>query len=193
MVDICRLISTSGSLVLVCGRCCCALRRASNLYQARGRPHRRRLGRIRCRSDGRIVDLSLPRVSLAGEPLDSAIQCARNFLFRSHRRLRWRRHNCLFSSLSKRWATFCRSCNSGLWCGPHGDRWHFIFPRTSILAACPGDHAGDYWITFAAALRLWKQCLHLRLRHTVCRYSGCMSLVFKPSIKNRQHDQGEKC
>ena len=85
-----KLNFVHGSLILVRSCRSCPLRHASNLYQASGGPHRRRLGRIHCRSDGRIVDLSLPRVPLAGEPLESAIQRAGNFLFRSHWRLRWR-------------------------------------------------------------------------------------------------------
>ncbi|SRR6266480_1764932 len=101
----------------------------------------------------RIVNLSVPRVSLAGEPLGSTIQRSRNFLFRSHWRLCWRRHNCLFSTLSKRWAAFSRSRNSGLWCGTHGDRGHPVFPRTSILAAYLGDHTRDYWVAFVAPLK----------------------------------------
>ncbi len=130
------------SLVLVrrCRRY--SLRRASNLYQARGGPHWRRLGRIRCRGDGRIVNLSLPRVSLAGEPLEPAIDCARNFLFGSHRRLRWRRHNCPFSSLSKRRAAFSRSRNSGLWCGTHGCCRDFV----SFTKRYPGsDWSASVW------------------------------------------------
>jgi len=108
---------------------------ASNLYQARGGPHRGRLGRIRCRSDGRIVDLSLSRVSLVGEPLESAIQCAGNFLFRSYRHLRRRGHDRIFSPLSKRRAAFFCAGDFGRWRSDHGHRRNVIFPRTAVLAA----------------------------------------------------------
>ncbi len=149
-----------------------SLRRASNLYQARGRPHRRRLGRIRCRGDGRIVNLSLPCVSLAGEPLESAIQCVRNFLFRSHRSLCRSGHDSVLSAFSTRWSAVGRSGYFSRRRGHHGRRWYFIFPRSSVLAAYARDRAGDYWITFVAALRLCKQFLGLPLCRTVCRNSG---------------------
>ena len=68
-----------------------------------------------------------------------------------------------FLAFPKRRAAFSRPSHS---CGrrrDHGRRRHLIFPRTSIVAACPRDHAGDCWITFVAALRLWQQRIHLRL------------------------------
>src|SRR5262249_21822233 len=68
-----RLDFSCGSLVLVCGRCCCALRRAPNLYPARCRAHRRRTGRFCCRSECCIVDSSVSLVSLAQQTLDSKI------------------------------------------------------------------------------------------------------------------------
>ena len=139
-------------MVLVCSRRRYSLRRASNLYQARGGPHRRRLGRIRCRSDGRIVDLSLPRVSLGGEPLESAIQCARNFLFRSHRHLRGRGHNCLFSSLSKRRAALRCSGHFSSRRGNHGHRGYFVFPGSPIVAAVTWYHARNRRIVFVAEM-----------------------------------------
>jgi len=129
-----------------------SLRGASNLYQACGGPHRRRLGRIRCRSHGRIVDLSLPRVSLAGEPLESAIQCPRDFLFCSHGRVRRRGDNCVFSSFPKRRAAISRPSHS---CGgrcDHGNRWHLVFPRTTIVAAVTWHHVRDRWISFVAEI-----------------------------------------
>jgi len=44
-----------------------------------------------------------------------------------------------------------------------GDDVDVAFARSTIVAACPGDHAGDYWITFVAALGLWEECLYLRV------------------------------
>jgi hypothetical protein len=81
-----------------------------------------------------IVNLSLSRVSLAGEPLESTIECAGNFLFRSYRRLRGRGHNHILPSLSKRWATLGRAGHSRGWRCHHDDRGGFIFPGTSLVA-----------------------------------------------------------
>jgi hypothetical protein len=58
-------------------------------------------GRICRRSHGRIVDLSLSRVSLVGEPLESAIQWQGNSLFCSHRNKRRRMNDRLFPFVSK--------------------------------------------------------------------------------------------
>ena len=60
-----------GSLVLVRGRCCCALWRASNLHPNGGRSHWRRPRRLCSRSDRGIVDLGLSCIPLDSEPLGS--------------------------------------------------------------------------------------------------------------------------
>ena len=147
-----------GSLVLVrsCRRY--SLRRASNLYQARGEPHRRRLGRIRCRSHGRIVDLSLSRVSLVGQPMELAIQCPRNFLFRSHGRVRRRGDNCFLSSLPERRAAISRPSHSCGWCSDHGDRRNPVLPGAGIVAAAAWHHARDRRSVFAAQIRVRTNC-----------------------------------
>src|SRR5437762_9237237 len=90
-----------GSLVLVCGRCCCALRRSPNLYSSCGRAHRRGARRFCCRSQCRIVDSYLSCISLAQQRLESEIQRGRVQLFTSHGNLCWCWHDRVLSSFSK--------------------------------------------------------------------------------------------
>ena len=49
--------------------------------------------------------------------------------------LRRRRHDCVFSSLSKRWSAFRRSSHFSGWRRDYGHRGHLVFPRNSFLAA----------------------------------------------------------
>jgi hypothetical protein len=106
-------------------------------------PHRRRLGRIRCRGHGCIIDLNLSRVSLVGEPLESAIQRAGNFLFHSHGRVRGRGHDCVFSSLPERRAVVSGPSHS---CGrrsDHGHRGDSVLPGAGIVAAAHRNCSRD--------------------------------------------------
>src|SRR6266436_8961812 len=79
-----------GFLVLVCSYRGGSLWRTSNLHPNGGRSHRRRSRWICCRSDSRIFDLTLSRISLANKPVGPKIDWRRNFLLRSDRGLRWR-------------------------------------------------------------------------------------------------------
>jgi hypothetical protein len=100
-------------------------------------------GRICRRSHGRIVDLSLSRVSLVGEPLESAIQWQGNSLFCSHRNKRRRMNDRLFPFVSKGRSAIRRTRHSGWRRGDHGDRGYFVFSRSAVVAAAPWRHARD--------------------------------------------------
>jgi len=69
---------------------------------------------FRRRSERCSIDLTLPWLSLFDEPLESAIQSLRNFLFHSYRPLCRRRHNRVLPSLSTRRSTFSCSSDFGL-------------------------------------------------------------------------------
>lgn len=177
-------------MVLVRGRCCCALWRAPNLHSNGGGSHRRGLGRIRCRSDSRIDDLTLPRVPLAGEPLESAIQRARSFLFRSYWNLRRRWDNCILPSFSKRRSAFFCSSDLGRRRRHHGHRRDSILPRAAIVATVGRCGIRDRRFVPAATLT--------RQKHRCCFFSlfrrcgGRFLFALKPGVENRQNHQGQK-
>ena len=170
-----------------------SLRRTSNLYQARGGPHRRRFGRIRCRSHRRIVDPNLSRVSLVGEPLESAIQCARNFLFCSHRRLRWCGHNCILPTFSERRTALVCSSHFGGRCGDHGHRRHSVLSRTAFMAAASRRDIRDNRIAAAPTLMAGKRWFDLRFRNFANACSRRRSFALEPGVQHRQQDQRQKC
>ena len=137
---------------MVCGCSSHTLWRASNFYQAGGGRHRRRLGRIRRRSDRCIIDLTVPWVSMVDEPLKSAVQHVRNFLFCSYWPLCRRRYNRVLPSLSKRRSTFSRSSDFGWWRGNHGHRRYIVLPRNADMAAVFWYLASYCRIVFAATI-----------------------------------------
>src|SRR6266403_268327 len=143
-----------GSLVLVCGRCCCALRRSPNLYSSCGRAHRRGARRFCCRSQCRIVDSYLSCISLAQQRLESEIQRGRVQLFTSHGNLCWCWHDRVLSSFSKgRAAVGCAGYFSRRR-GHHGHRWHLVFPRSTIVAENRRRCVRDHWFVFAAQIEI---------------------------------------
>jgi hypothetical protein len=145
-----HLIWPHGFLVLVCGYRGCSLWSTSNLHPNGGRSHRRRSRRICCRSDSRIVDPALSCVSLAGGPLESTVECARNFLFRSHRNLRRRGNNRVLSSVSTRWSAIGCSGYFSRRRRHHGDCWHLVFPRSTVVATLSRCRIRDCGIVLAA-------------------------------------------
>ena len=177
-----KLNFVHGSLILVRSCRSCPLRHASNLYQASGGPHRRRLGRIHCRSDGRIVDLSLPRVPLAGEPLESAIQRAGNFLFRSHWRLRWRGNDRILPAFSERRAALFCPRHSGRRRRDHGHCWHFVFPRTAFVATASRCRIRDRRFVPPATLARRQSGFDFNLRDFFRRDSGRFLFALEPGI-----------
>lgn len=143
-----------GSLVLVRGRCCCALWRASDLYSDGGRSHWRRAGRLCSRSDRGLVDLGLSCIPLVGEPVGPKVESKRNYLFCACWCLRRRRNNCILPALPKRWSTLVCSRDSGRWRSDHGRRWHLVLPRSAILAANRRHCVCHHRFVFAAQIKI---------------------------------------
>jgi hypothetical protein len=143
-----------GILVLVCGRRCGALRRASNLYPDGGRSHWRRSRRLCSRSDRRLVDLGLSCIPLVGEPVGPKVEPKRGYLFCAYWYLRRRRNNCILPALPKRRSTLVCSRDSGGWRGDHGCGWHLVFWRSAILAANRRHCICHHWFVFAAQVKI---------------------------------------
>src|SRR4029453_6588906 len=154
MLQVINLISFHGSLVLVCGRCCCALWRAPNLHPNGSRSHRWGVRRLRSRGDRGIVDFTLPRISLVVEPLESAIQRARNFLFRSHWSLRGCRNDCILPAFSKRRPALVGSSYFSWRRRDYGNRRHFVFSRTAVVAENSRCCVRYHWFVFAAQIEI---------------------------------------
>src|SRR5262249_33439221 len=141
------------SLVLVRGRCCCALWCASNLHPDGGRSHWRRPWRLCSRSDRSVVDLGLSCIPLVSEPVGSEVESKRNYLFCAYWYLRWRRNNRILSTLPKRRSALFRSCHSGGRRGNHGCGWDFVFSRSAILAANRWDRVCHHRFVSAAHIK----------------------------------------
>ena len=140
------------SLVLVCGRCCRALWRASNFHPDGGRSHWRRAGRLCSRSDRGLVDLGLSCIPLVGESVGPKVESKRNYLFCAYRYLRRRRNDCILPALPKRRSTLVCSRDSGGWRRDHGPRWRLILPRSTILAANGRHCVRNHRFVFAAQI-----------------------------------------
>lgn len=94
------------------------------------------------------------RVSLVGEPLESAIHYARNLLFCSHWHLRGGGHDCVFSSVSERRPAFFCPRNFGWRRGNNGYCRYFVFSRIAFLAATARCRARDCGTLFATQVTL---------------------------------------
>src|SRR4029077_7101187 len=130
-----RYTPICGSLVLVRGPCCRALRRTSNFHTSCGRAHWRRARRFCCRSQCCGIHFPLSCISLVGEPVESAIQCTRNFLFRPDWHLRGGWDDRVLPAVSEgRAAFFCSGHSCWRRCN-HGYCRYFVFSRTAIMAA----------------------------------------------------------
>jgi hypothetical protein len=141
-----------GSLVLVCSRCRRSLRCPPNLYSSCGRAHWRRARRFCCRSQCCGIHFPLSCISLVKRNLESKIQRGRVQLFPSHRSLCRSRHDRVLSSFSTRWSAIRCSGYFSRRRGHHGDRWHLVFPRSTIVAAVTWHHVRNRWVVFVAEM-----------------------------------------
>jgi hypothetical protein len=139
-----------GSVVLVCRRRSRSLRRPSNFHATCFRTDRRRPGRFCGRGERSNVYLAVSRIPLVSRSVESKIQHARIQLLAADWDLRRCRHDCVFSSLSKRWSAFRRSSYFGGWGRDYGHRGHFVFPRNSFMAASRRRSLRHHRIVFAA-------------------------------------------
>ena len=96
-----------------------------------------------------FILLYLAFLWLAGR-VESKIQHPRIQLFVADRDLRRRRHDCVFSPLSKRWSAFRRSSHFSGWRRDYGNRGDFVFSRNSFLAASSRRCLRHHRIVFAA-------------------------------------------